>query len=116
MLVRAINRGYFGGIIREPGDKFDIDDAIMADADLRPSWVRPVKTVLGQVEVDGDDDGGDGDETNEGEPPKGKRGRKKKADGGGLEQLPPVTVPDETGVAAALGGAAPDWLPQAEPK
>ncbi|WP_026793136.1 hypothetical protein [Pleomorphomonas oryzae] len=112
MRVRALYRGYIGSRIREPGEKFEIDDALWADKKLRPKWVEPVKTVLAPVDViatdeDDDDEGNSGGTALE---PDGKRGRKKKADD--------ATEPEEpqgNGVAEALGAPA-DWVPQAATK
>lgn len=43
MLVRALSKGHFGGMIRELGHKFDVPDEVMKDATRRPRWVEPVK-------------------------------------------------------------------------
>lgn len=43
MEVVAKERGYFGGVLREIGDRFVIDDEIMNDKKRRPSWVRSAK-------------------------------------------------------------------------
>lgn len=104
MRVTAINKGYFGGEIRDPGAVFELPDAEWDDEDRRPSWVEA---------VDPKDDGADDDEGEDGPPPANsakapkapdkvpaKRGRKPKA-------------LDETkgnGVKEALG-TDPDWLP-----
>ena len=88
MLVRAINRGYIGGIIREPGEEFDFPDAAWADKQRRPSWVEPA-------------DASDADEDEPDAKPARRRGR------------PPKAKDDEpagSGVAEALG-TDPDWLP-----
>lgn len=131
MRVRVLNRGYWGGTIRDPGEKLEIDDEIMEDEDRRPSWVEPIKTVLMRVDVpadagddeDGADAGGgdtepsltgsnaasDGTKAAKVAKPRGRK--PKGAADAGLEQLPPQTVPDGTGVVEGLGGPAPDWLP-----
>lgn len=43
--VIATARGYFGKVLREPGDAFDVPDGVMADDKLRPSWVRLAKAA-----------------------------------------------------------------------
>lgn len=43
--VIATARGYFGKVLREPGDAFDVPEDIMADDKLRPSWVRLAKAA-----------------------------------------------------------------------
>lgn len=52
MEVVAKERGYFGGVIREQGERFMIDDEIMNDKTRRPSWVR---SAHGAAKVVGDD-------------------------------------------------------------
>lgn len=37
--VIATARGYYGGVIREPGDEFVLEDALWEDEKRRPSWV-----------------------------------------------------------------------------
>lgn len=118
MLVRATRRGYFGNILRDPGAEFVIPDELMEDKKRRPSWVeRADEAALA-------DEGPAG----QGGPPPGssapgmnttggatvrvkRRGKKTAASGAELTQLPPVTVPDGTGITEGLGGQAPDWLP-----
>jgi hypothetical protein len=102
-LVRAISVGYFGGVIREPGDKFEVDDELWADKKRRPSWAEAVK--FGD-KGDHDGDGKDGgslpaDET------KGKPGRKPKAEP--FEEAPEPTVAKGNGVKETLG-VEPDWV------
>ncbi|CAA2140455.1 hypothetical protein [Hyphomicrobium sp. ghe19] len=38
--VIAKARGYFGGVLREAGERFSISDDIMKDDKRRPSWVK----------------------------------------------------------------------------
>ena len=120
MHVTAVRKGYFGGKIRDPGERLEIDDEIMADEARRPSWVEPIGTDLPPADAVDDERGGGPD--GESLPGKGgreikARGRKAKAvaepkaGGAGLTQLPPRTAPDGTGVVEGLGGPAPDWLP-----
>lgn len=86
MLVRALSKGHFGGMIREPGHKFDVADEVMKDATRRPRWVEPVKeedkALLAPAEDEGDD--------------------KDKAD----------AASKGNGVVEALGGIPPDWVPK----
>lgn len=53
--VVAEQRGYWGGVVREIGDRFVIDDAIMNDKKRRPSWVRSAR---GAPKADDDDKSG----------------------------------------------------------
>ena len=55
MDVVATEKGYWGGVIREIGDRFVIDDAIMHDKKRRPSWV---KAARGSALADDDDKSG----------------------------------------------------------
>ena len=38
--VVATERGYFGSIRREPGERFSVPDALWKDEKRRPKWVR----------------------------------------------------------------------------
>lgn len=117
--VRAISRGYFGGIVREVGDVFDWPSDRAA-----AHWVEPV-AFGGKGDHDGDGlTGGskpktDGDE----KPAKGKRGRRK-----AVTKDAPSSEPFEDGdgdddgdddesesVTQALGGPAPDWIAPGTP-
>ena len=40
--VVATQRGYYGRILREEGERFDIPEEVMANKKLRPSWVKPI--------------------------------------------------------------------------
>lgn len=51
--VIAKQRGYFGGVLREPGENFPIPDEIMEDKKRRPSWVR-LAAFGGKGDHDGD--------------------------------------------------------------
>lgn len=51
MEVIATEKGYWGGIVREIGDRFVIDDAIMNDKKRRPRWV---KAARGTAKVEDD--------------------------------------------------------------
>lgn len=134
MRVRVLNRGYWGGAVREPGEKLEIDDEIMEDEARRPSWVEPIKTALMVDDVtDGAGDDEDGAGAEDGATDKVRAGDKAPIDGAkiakagkprgrkpkaaavaGLTQLQPQKVADGTGVVEGLGGPAPDWLPQQE--
>lgn len=96
MRVLVLNKGFFGGEIRELGSVFDVPDEIMADEKLRPSWVEPVDGP--DLDADDDEDGESAKETK----PRGKPGRKPKR--------PAADEPKGNGVAEALG-SPPDWLP-----
>jgi hypothetical protein len=103
--VRAIDRGYYGDIVRSEGDVF-----VFTGPGPMPKWVEPA-----------DDDG---DELDELAPPatakpakaatKGKPAAKAKP---APEPEPfgdapePVTIGKGNGVVEALGGLEPDWMP-----
>ena len=108
MKVRATEKGYFGSMIREPGDEFVISDEIMEDERRRPSWVEPVKV---KVAADADHDEADDKPKDK---PKGKPGRKKvaevgtKADAETEDEDEDDPKPKGNGVVEVLG-VAPDW-------
>ncbi|MBW9054932.1 hypothetical protein [Rhizobium mesosinicum] len=81
--VVANERGYFGSIRREPGERFSLPDALWKDEKRRPKWVRlahPGSKAAGKAEA---------------EPAEKK----------------PAAKPAGNGVQDALGGPAPDWVP-----
>lgn len=51
--VIATQRGFYGNVLREVGDRFEIEDEIMSDPKRRPSWVAPAK-FGGKGDHDGD--------------------------------------------------------------
>lgn len=128
--VVAKVRGYFGSVLREPGDRFHIDDEIMDDPKRRPKWVEAASAAASPDVVDnadGESVGGEG----EGEPKtaKGKgrakvappkAGRKAKPE---TIQAPeaqpfgdapaPVRVKNE--INDALGSTQPDWIAPGAP-
>lgn len=113
MKVVAQYRGYFGSIIREPGDAFDIPDDLAADPARRPKWVlpeggRPWPSAGPTDKADGADAKNKADK-----PAKGKA-NKAKADEAEtpIQQEEPVKAPDGS-AASELGGGDPDWVPQA---
>lgn len=111
MRVRVLHRGYFGGMIRDTGEKFEMPDEIMNDEALRPSWVEPVSTKLAMVDDDGPDDDDNGQEL----APPAKGADKPKNKGGRPKKTAPETEakddePKGNGIAEALG-SPPDWLP-----
>ncbi|RUX08061.1 MAG: hypothetical protein E5V51_00185 [Mesorhizobium sp.] len=115
--VVAIARGYFGGVIREPGEVFAIPAELWADEKLRPKWCREVGAA--EAADDGEGGEGDGDETavEDAKPAKGKGkgGRKPKpetiqpADAEPFADAPaPVRAKSE--INDALGTTQPDWI------
>ena len=103
-LVRANVHGYFGGVVRSPGDTFDVPDELWSDKDRRPSWAEAVNA-----------DGGDADPVAQAVQVKGK-GRGKKAETVDVPSAEPfadapepVAVAKGNGVKEALG-AEPDWI------
>ncbi|MBX5020420.1 hypothetical protein [Rhizobium lentis] len=54
--VIANTKGYIGGVVRELGEEFNVDDELWADEKKRPKWVRPVRAELfgGKGDHDGD--------------------------------------------------------------
>lgn len=69
--VIATSRGYYGGIVRDPGDSFSVPDDIWSDPKRRPRWAKldPRSVFGGKGDHDGDGSvggskpkgGGDGD-------------------------------------------------------
>lgn len=53
--VVALQRGYYGRVIREEGARFTVPDAEMNDPKRRPSWVRRVKGEAAAPANAGDD-------------------------------------------------------------
>lgn len=115
MKVQAINRGYYGGEIRDPGDVFEFPDEDWKDKSLRPSWVERI----GKREADAIEAAEDPDEHSpvgdnpanipkaaDGKTPAARaRGRKPKADKGAKAE------PHEGDTVAGELGTDPDWLP-----
>ncbi|MDR6668846.1 hypothetical protein [Rhizobium sp. 1399] len=85
--VIAIERGYFGGARREPGERFALPDALWKDEKRRPKWVRLARSGARA----------------EAEPAEKKPAAK---------PAKPATPPEPigNGVQEALGGPAPDWV------
>lgn len=87
--VVATERGYFGSIRREPGERFSLPDALWKDEKRRPTWVRLARSC-------------------------DKAGGKTEAEPAGKKPVAKPTTPPEpdgNGVQEALGGPAPDWVP-----
>ena len=67
MRVKATEKGFFGGEIREPGEVFNIPEEVWNDEKRRPSWVLPAKRSPADDDVedasgdDGESGGGDGE-------------------------------------------------------
>jgi len=40
--VEALEHGYWGNVLREPGERFFIDNDVWSDKKSRPGWVRKV--------------------------------------------------------------------------
>ncbi|GAA3113541.1 hypothetical protein GCM10010520_67080 [Rhizobium viscosum] len=90
--VVATERGYFGGIRREPGERFSLPDALWKDEKRRPTWVRLARAS---------------DKT--GAKAEAEPAEKKPAAKPAKPFTPPE--PEGNGVQEALGGPAPDWVP-----
>lgn len=94
--VIAVSRGYYGRMIRDIGDVFDVPDEIMADARLRPSWVEIVGKATAEPAAAEPE-----------KPAKAKPGPKAKP--APFADAPePVRVQNE--INTALGTAEPDWV------
>jgi hypothetical protein len=95
--VVAVSRGYYGRMIRDIGDVFDVPDEIMADEGLRPSWVEIVGKVSAEPAAAAEPE----------KPAKAKPGPKAKP--APFADAPePVRVQNE--INNALGTAEPDWV------
>lgn len=103
--VEATQRGYYGGAIRDPGDRFMIDDEIMKDEKRRPSWVKLV-AFGGKGDHDGDGKTGGAKPAAE-KPAKGKKAAPVEMEVFG-DAPEPVRVENE--VNKALGSTEPDWV------
>lgn len=87
--VVARERGYFGGAIREAGERFSVPDEIWGDEARRPRWADAVTAAPGPAS-----------------PPLPAASRVAKA-----RAKAQSDAPGGTGVTEAMGGAHPDWLP-----
>lgn len=106
--VVAISKGYYGGMIRLPGDVFGMPDNEVAAT----SWVRPANGSASPVDA----------EPQQAEDKPAKRTRKPKAETVEAPQAEPFAhEPEAVTIAEAskeLGLMQPDWLPpgsQGEP-
>lgn len=106
--VKAVHRGYFGGLIREPGDEFE------APVDMASNWWEPVEGEAFGGAGDHDGDGKPGGSL-PGEASTVKRGKKAKAETVAApvaepfaDAPQPVRVQNE--VNDATGGTQPDWV------
>lgn len=54
--VVATTKGYFGGVLRDYGDSFEVPDDVWNDKKRRPSWVKldPASAFGGKGDHDGD--------------------------------------------------------------
>ena len=106
--VVANTRGYIDGEIRETGEVFTISDALWQDEKRRPKWLDAVEVqkVSGQ-NVTGQ----------KAHSPAAKPATRQKAVAASTpapvqpEQRAKPEKPEGNGVAEALGGPLPDWLP-----
>lgn len=109
--VIAVEKGYWGGMIREVGDVFDMP----ADEAKFTQWVKPDPATAFGGKGDHDGDGFVGGSKPADEKP-AKRGRKAKAETvEGPEAEPFADAPEPTTIAEAqaeLGTIQPDWVPQ----
>ncbi|MDW9880489.1 hypothetical protein GOA90_25210 [Sinorhizobium meliloti] len=109
--VRALTRGYFGGIVREPGDVFSVPDDLWDDEKRRPKWCAPA-AFGGKGDHDGD--GKPGGSVPAAEAPKRGRGRSKAEtvetpETDAFADAPAPETVKGNGVKEALG-VAPDWI------
>ena len=137
--VIALERGYFGGQIREEGACFHIPDDLWRDTKLRPRWVRldPAYAFGGKGDHDGDGNVGGGvpapsepdaaaieipDDWKDAHHKKRKSLAKQitgnepanteDADRVIAAYLRKDELPHDNGVQEALGGVEPDWVPK----
>lgn len=124
--VVAVVKGYYGGIVREPGDAFVIPDERWNDKDKRPSWVKLDPSVAFGGKGDHDCDGSVGgskpkaETTADDKPAKNKPGRKPKAETVEAPTSKPFAdAPEPQTIVEAQkenGGIAPDWIAPDAPK
>lgn len=101
MKVIATERGYFGGAIREMGERFDVPDEIWNDEKRRPSWAQPAKSG-GKVEADEK-------AAPEAEKPKGRKVKAEPAEPFADAPEPVEVKSRGNGLKEALG-VDPDWI------
>lgn len=102
--VIATQRGYFGGVLREPNDTFVVPDGAAA------SWFRPVRAGAVEAAAPAEPDATVGPDA------PAQRGRKKPetvmAPTAAPFADPPAPVRVENEINAATGGTQPDWIAQ----
>lgn len=101
--VRAIHRGYFGGLIRERGDEF------VAPSDMASAWWEPVDPVAALVDPAPVDPVPEQTKAKPGPKPKAKA---ETVAAPAAEPFiePPQPVRVENEINAATGGTQPDWV------
>lgn len=112
-LVRAINTGYFGGVVREPGAEFDVPDELWADKERRPSWAEAIK-FGGKGDHDGDGNVGGAKPAEEAKGRAKGKGKGETVEAPTAEPFADAPEPGEAkpkgnGVKEALG-TDPDWI------
>lgn len=111
--VVAKVRGYFGNVLREPGDRFVIDDEIMDDPKRRPKWVDAASAVAEVAETAEDDTADDKSKKGKGKG-KSKPVTVSAPSAKPFEDAPaPVHVKNE--INDALGSTQPDWIAPGAP-
>lgn len=138
--VIANERGYYGGELRDAGERFSVPDEIMKDKKRRPSWVR-LAAFGGKGDHDGDGLTGGAVPDQEAKELDGMTvaemreyadengidlgGATKKADvlealkAGKLKAEPFADAPEPVSLAEAQkqqGGVEPDWIAPDEPQ
>jgi len=94
--VRAIERGYYGDVVRAEGDVF-----VFTGPGPMPKWMEAVS-----------DDGSTDEPAPAPVKGKGKAKAKAAAEPEPFGDAPePVTVGKGNGIVEALGGPEPDWMP-----
>ncbi|MDX0262432.1 hypothetical protein GOC60_14710 [Sinorhizobium meliloti] len=106
--VRALMKGYVGGVLREHGEVFE-----WPEGNKVGSWVEPV-AFGGKGDHDGDGLTGGSAPSDDGEKPKRGRGRAKAEtveapEGEAFADAPAPETVKGNGVKEALG-VAPDWI------
>lgn len=111
--VKALDIGYFGGIVRAVGDVFEVPDELWADKKRRPSWAEAVK-FGGKGDHDDDGNVGGAKPVDEEEQRPKRRGRPR-AETVDAPTAEPFTDAPEPGEARGNGikdalGIEPDWV------
>lgn len=126
--VIAQARGYFGGVIRDAGEPFNVPDDIWEDEKRRPKWAKEASgsveaTEVAETATDDDDADDAADKPKKGKGkgavPKVGKGKSKPETVQAPEVQPfgeaPAPVRAKSEINDALGTTQPDWIAPGAP-